>query len=64
MAMCQLIGQEPGIRRHELAERFGVSVRTITEDVVILRAAGVPIAGNRVDEPRGYWLGGGIAGET
>lgn len=56
LQIVQAVASEPRRwQRAELAEQYGVSERTITKDLAILRAAGLRVANDGGDNP-GYYF--------
>lgn len=58
LQIVQAIASEPRRwQRADLSDRFGVSERTITKDLAILRAAGLRVANDAGNDP-GYYFAG------
>jgi len=53
LKIMQEIERRPGVLRAELSEELGISTHTISEDIRILRMAGIRIRPGRLP---GYWI--------
>lgn len=53
LKLRQVIIDQPGISRGELAQKFGISERRINEDLIVLRLAGIRVTKRGRS---GYWV--------